>query len=378
MPKARQKTKGATPRRSRRGVAPTPGLSSDAAPGPSWPSVLPIPGTSSDASAGAPGPSVLPIPGLSTSAATEEPGPSVVATPGIEKDLGECRPTSQPWPVVCVAPDSDIDRGIVELSAGPGMAQQGPGNAPQLCAMPREALGSTISRALQVKIWNSEYVEMGALLKNTTVSESNAPMVLALSGSTFQLQPQRNVPRITSIEQWTSAFLVYASVFVEKHLARASEMFKYMDIVRTAARFGGYGWRAYDVQFRLRQEREPTRSWAVVDMELWLMTAAAHYVPSPSSYSGRALGRGNFRRFEQSKQLRRGGAMRSQVAGHAGRAPAGAAPGLRYCYAFNGGRCIRRPCLYAHRCQRCDQTSHGASQCTLKDRQPQESRTNSN
>ncbi|XP_072182078.1 uncharacterized protein [Diadema setosum] len=76
-------------------------------------------------------------------------------------------------------------------------------------------------------------------------------------------------------------------------------------------------------------------------MELWLMTAAAHYVPSPSSYSGRALGRGNFRRFEQSKQLRRGGAMRSQVAGHAGCAPAGAAPGLRYCYAFNGGRCCQ-------------------------------------
>ena len=155
----------------------------------------------------------------------EEPGPSVVPAPGMSGEY-----TSQPWPVVCT------DRDIVNLSTGSDIAQQVPVSAPLLCVTPREALGSTISRALQEKIWKSEFVELGSLLKNAPVSESNTPMVLTLSGATLQLQPHRNVPRITSIEQWTSAFLVYASVFVQKHLARASEMFKYMDIVRTAAR----------------------------------------------------------------------------------------------------------------------------------------------
>lgn len=53
---------------------------------------------------------------------------------------------------------------------------------------------------------------------------------------------------------------------------KLAELFKY-----TAARFGGYGWREYDLQFRMCQELQPTRSWASVDVELWLMTAATRF-----------------------------------------------------------------------------------------------------
>ena len=206
--------------------------------------------------------------------------------PGVEqRGPGPSASEYDSRPLVCAGIDT------LNSIGGPEQAQQ-VGlmiNAPPLLATPREVLGSAVPRALRDRIWKGEFVDLGALLKNVPVPDGSAPTVIALSGSTLQVQPQRGVPRITSIEQWTSAFLVFASIYTEKHIVRALEMFKYMDTVRTAARFGGYGWRTYDAQFRLRQAREPTRSWAVIDSELWLMTATAPCTHSTPAYYGDAI-----------------------------------------------------------------------------------------
>nr|XP_054749833.1 uncharacterized protein LOC129255509 [Lytechinus pictus] len=61
--------------------------------------------------------------------------------------------------------------------------------------------------------------------ENQQVEDVAGPSSGTLGGS-MQLQPQRKVPRITSIEQWTSAFLVFGAVYTEKHQSRAGEMFK--------------------------------------------------------------------------------------------------------------------------------------------------------
>lgn len=72
-------------------------------------------------------------------------------------------------------------------------------------------------------------------------------------------------------------FLVFVSIYLEKHIERSRELIKYMDLIRHASRaFGGLGWREYDIQFRLKQARLPGRSWASVDAELWLMLVASH------------------------------------------------------------------------------------------------------
>eukprot|EP00057_Strongylocentrotus_purpuratus_P007296 XP_011661770.1 PREDICTED: uncharacterized protein LOC105437170 [Strongylocentrotus purpuratus] len=259
------------------------------------------------------------------------------------------------WPLVCAGNET------LNLNVGPEQAQQGGLmiNDPPVLATPREALGSAVPRALRDRIWKGEFVDLGALLKNVPVPDGSAPMVIALSGSTLQVQPQRGVPRITSIEQWTSAFLVFASIYTEKHVVRALEMYKYMDTVRTAARFGGNGWHTYDLQFRLRQAREPTRSWAVIDSELWLMTATAPCTQSTPAYYGNAFREGS--PYGQTNQWE-GNAGRRQTTGR----PFGReSRGLRYCFNFNSGRCVKQDCVYAHRCQQCGQTSHGRSQCTL-------------
>ena len=57
-----------------------------------------------------------------------------------------------------------------------------------------------------------------------------------------------------NIEVWTNAFMIYASIFLEKHADQVQGIFKYMHTVRLAAtRLSGQGWKIYDTQFRLRK-----------------------------------------------------------------------------------------------------------------------------
>lgn len=73
------------------------------------------------------------------------------------------------------------------------------------------------------------------------------------------------------MENWTSAFLIYASIYCEKHLDRAIALLKYMDIIRKAQmHFGGFAWLSYDKEFRARVSVNPDKPWGEVDQELWM------------------------------------------------------------------------------------------------------------
>ena len=146
-----------------------------------------------------------------------------------------------------------------------------------------DELGADVAGNVKEKIWRGEFVDLGVLTQKDTWRGDDPPTIcLAPTGSSLLLRPQSRIPTIYSIEQWTSAFLIYASIYLERHTSRAREMLKYIDIVRSITRFGGYNWRTYDVQFRSRQARQPQRSWAVIDTELWLTVAA---VNNAQSYS---------------------------------------------------------------------------------------------
>jgi hypothetical protein len=115
----------------------------------------------------------------------------------------------------------------------------------------------------------------------------------------------RQSRRITSIHGWTSAFFVFCAIYLRAHPSRTQELLKYGYLVREAAsKFGGWGWRDYDVQFRLRQRFHPQNSWAIIDGELWsIFVAVPNSVPnaegsfrsnnSRGSNSGTGRGRGS-------------------------------------------------------------------------------------
>ncbi|VDH99004.1 Hypothetical predicted protein [Mytilus galloprovincialis] len=76
---------------------------------------------------------------------------------------------------------------------------------------------------------------------------------------------------------WTSAFIIFMDIMLEKWPNKGQEFLKYMYTVRLASSRGdGSGWAIYDEQYRIRKARCPHSSWAEIDMELWVL-----YVSTP-------------------------------------------------------------------------------------------------
>ncbi|XP_046544774.1 uncharacterized protein LOC124254976 [Haliotis rubra] len=126
------------------------------------------------------------------------------------------------------------------------------------------------------------------------------------------------------------------STYMVKHASQSTiqGMLAYMEVIRNAAvRFGGDGWSLYDEQFRHRMARDPSRSWAKIDGELWLK----YMTPQPSRY---------------------------QPADRSGRATVPYLGGTRNnaCLDFNRSRCTRSECKFQHKCSNCCQ-SHPANSC---------------
>ena len=126
-------------------------------------------------------------------------------------------------------------------------------------------LGLGVPKQIQEKIWNGEYIDFGALFRPARsgfVNNTPQDCVLLIGSTespTWQICPPTQHTRITSIEQWTSAFLVFASIYLVRHPDQARQLLSYANTVRSAAfRRAGCGWRDYDIQFRFRQARLPS------------------------------------------------------------------------------------------------------------------------
>ena len=75
--------------------------------------------------------------------------------------------------------------------------------------------------------------------------------------------------KIGSVEKWTDACFIFASVYLTAYPDKAPELLHYMFIVREAAiRRKGFCWRDYDEQFRILQSNNLS-SWTVINNDLW-------------------------------------------------------------------------------------------------------------
>ena len=77
---------------------------------------------------------------------------------------------------------------------------------------------------------------------------------------------------ITDIEQWTTAFSTYMSIFIRKFPLRSQELLQYMSIIRYPAQFHkGLGWCIYDFKFRQKASLDKSLVWSRINQQLWLM-----------------------------------------------------------------------------------------------------------
>jgi hypothetical protein len=114
--------------------------------------------------------------------------------------------------------------------------------------------------------------------------EEGEELTTRLEWADGALVKQTTPRQIKNIFDWTSAFIRFMGIYLQHHPGKSLEMLHYMDIIRLAyTKWGGFGWRAYDEQFRVLISRfQNTKCWLVIDQHLWSLCGRYQYHQKPS------------------------------------------------------------------------------------------------
>ncbi len=181
-----------------------------------------------------------------------------------------------------------------------------------------DSLGTHITGTIREKIQNGEFIDLALLLDKTPEGQRSASKLIIVNGELVS-QPPKKI-RIGDIGQWTDAFLIFMSIYLETHPNKTQQLLKYVQTIRLAASRSNEGWRSYDEQFRVKKTRNPSGSWGEIDSELWLLYIHVTQNQSNTSTSNSRSDR------------------------------------VLKCYDFNyKGICHRAVCPYHHTCIKCGQ-----------------------
>ncbi|KAJ8320014.1 hypothetical protein KUTeg_001601 [Tegillarca granosa] len=146
-------------------------------------------------------------------------------------------------------------------------------------------IASHVPMQLRQKIWEHQYINLNLLLKGSAELRefyTTSNLVINDSGL-IESRPKVMKEKISNIDKWTDAFILFMHVYLQRYPNRALELTQYIAIIRDAAkRTGGLGWRDYDEQFRLRQAIN-YRPWSQLNSDLWLRLISVPLRPSPTS-----------------------------------------------------------------------------------------------
>ena len=144
--------------------------------------------------------------------------------------------------------------------------------SPQLPAfsVPNQDIPASYVKDIQ----SGEFFDLSKLLpKNLSMYDEDVNLTLTLDNSAIKVTKKRksSPSQITEIEQWTTAFTTYMSVFTYKYPLRAQEFLQYLGLIRYAARVHkGLGWAIYDHKFRQKASLDKSLVWSQINQHLWL------------------------------------------------------------------------------------------------------------
>lgn len=131
-------------------------------------------------------------------------------------------------------------------------------------------LGSYVPKRLKEKIFNNEFIEFERLLDTKYQDEYALKFTPSGNGATVCFGPSQKSKPITDVHQWTSAFNIFASIYLEKFPNDARRLFKYCETVRELAKLHpGLAWKLYDFDFQNLKQEIPTLAWNMVHKEIW-------------------------------------------------------------------------------------------------------------
>lgn len=272
----------------------------------------------------------------SSSANADEPvpqqGPAHPVT--VQQTDGHAHPVILPAPV---GPAQRVE-GVQPTSSASSMepAQKGISFSenftdvlPQSVPSVQSALGCHLTQAQKERIKVGNYIDLAMLLDVPLTASSDKKIFTLNESGELTLQTNQK-QKIDTISKWTDAFIIYMSIYLESHPEKAQDLLKYMQSVRLGASRHSTGWLQYDQQFRLRMMAEPSKSWAAVDFELWLLYMGPLHQPAPF-------------------------------------APVYNKASLKKCYDFNYTKCLRPACQYKHSCIYCN-FDHPCRSCQFRSR----------
>ncbi|VDI12154.1 Hypothetical predicted protein [Mytilus galloprovincialis] len=137
----------------------------------------------------------------------------------------------------------------------------------------RRAADNCSSIVSQVGMVPSIQDSHGLLLKSAADlgSDSTLDADFVLKGGVLTVV-NKKPDSLNNIEIWTSAFMIYMAILLEKWSMKAQKYLKYMQSIRLASSRGtNNGWAVYDDQYRLKKEHFPSSSWGVIDQELLVL-----------------------------------------------------------------------------------------------------------
>ena len=137
-----------------------------------------------------------------------------------------------------------------------------------------DSVSAHIPLKIKEKVWAEEYIDMSLMLKSgkDLVYDSQLNGEIAVKGGQLTVLQQKH-NQIKNIHTWTSAFINFMSIMLEKWPGKAQVYLKYMHVIRLAAsRVSNLGWVSYDEQFRLRKARALQSSWPMLMLNCGYLT----------------------------------------------------------------------------------------------------------
>ena len=224
-----------------------------------------------------------------------------------------------------------------------------------------DPVSAHIPLKIKEKIWRGEFIHLGILMKSARdlASESLMDGEFVLRGGILTVVNKKS-DSIHNINLWTSAFIIYMGILLEKWPLKAQEYLKYMQSVRVAASRSNTGWVRYDEQYRLKKSRYPSSSWGVIDLELWTLCVASDGFSHPvvaqtPDFKGSTADFG-YRDWTPHYQGRDFQGKRAQLVDqNSFRAGGGIQKRVQKCWKFNEERCtFGKRCKFEHKCSKCN------------------------
>lgn len=112
-----------------------------------------------------------------------------------------------------------------------------------------DELGVHVPQTIKDKIWSKQYIDLSKIINLETVDTSAQDShKFSIVEGQLVIEPKTKTNKITSINTWLDAFLIFSSIYLARH---PSDM-KYIHTIRLGySRNINGNWIEYDRQFRL-------------------------------------------------------------------------------------------------------------------------------